>query len=287
MLPTLNVGDVIIVQGVPASQIYANYVNGDIVVFKYPMPSDPNFRIVHRAVKIQNQSGVWWITTHGDNNALGSEEIFNENDLIGKVVARIPYVGNFSLFTNKLGNSYFFIVLIVIIIGILFSLFTDEEKESAEKEQIAKKKLFGKLDVGMVFYIILDVLLVGFLFFNLFGSFTFWQIGAEPPQDVTIRGMYPDLQYYLGFRKPYNYVHNASLSQGFLTYTVNCFVTDGAHQDMRPGVPTFSWVQASLLILLLFNVWMAVKYFHIDKKLRALLKLKTETKESSENILKT
>jgi signal peptidase len=287
MLPTLNVGDVIIVQGVPAAQINANYINGDIVVFKSPRPEDPNFRIVHRAVKkVQSIDGTWTITTHGDNNPSGVEEQFNENALIGKVVAKVPYIGNFSLFVNKLGNFYIFLILIVIFIGILFSLFSDDtEKESAGKGQKEKRKLFGKLDIGMIFSIILEILLIGFLIFNISGSFTFWQIGADPPQGVTIRGMYPDLQYHLGFNIAYNDVHNASLSQGFLTYAINCFVTDGAHQGIRSGVPVFSWIQASLLLFLLFNVWMAVKYFHIDKKLGAMLKAKTEHKESSENNL--
>lgn len=290
MLPTLNVGDVIIIQGVSADQIKPDYLTGDIVVFRYPLPNDPNFRVVHRVVKVEPKpdGSGYLITTHGDN-VVGDKDQFSpwdSNALIGKVIARIPYLGNFSLFVNKLGNFYIFIVLIVIFVGILFSLFSDEEeKESTEKEQREKKKLFGKLDIGMIFSIILDALLIGFLIFSLFGSFTFWQIGADPPQDVTMMGMYADLQYHLGFTVAHNYIYNASLSQGFLTYAINCFVTDGIHQGIRPGVPTFSWMQMSLLIFLLFNLWIAVKYFHIDKKLGIMLKPKTEHKESSENNL--
>jgi len=285
MLPTLNVGDVIIVQGVSAAQINADYITGDIVVFKSPKPDDPNFRIVHRAVKkVQNSDGTWTITTHGDNNLVYAEEIFHESALIGKVIAKIPFVGNFALFVNRLGNFYFFLIVMIIFVGILFSLFSgDEEKESAEEEQKEKWKFFGKLDIKTIFFIILDVLLIGILLFSLFGSFTFYQIGADPPQNVTIMGMYPDLQYHLSFKEAHNNIHNASLSHGFLTYAINCFVTDGLHQGIRRGVPTFSWMQASLLVFLLLNLWIVIRHLHLDKKLEMMIRPKTELRESSKN----
>jgi signal peptidase len=264
MLPTLNVGDIIIVQGVPASQIYANYTTGDVVVYRSPYYSEK--LIVHRAVnKVPNSDGTWTITTKGDNNA-GPDSPFHESYLIGKVVARIPYVGNFVLFINALGNFYYFAIIIIIIINILFSVFFDtgEKKETANEEPHEKRKLFGKLDIGTIFFLILNVLLIGFTIFNLFGIFTFWQIGAEPPQYVAIRGMYPDVQYHESFKIAYNHVSEAILSQGFLTYKIDC-VVNGA---IRPGVPTFSWMQASILILVILNLWMANKYFQFAKRLK-------------------
>jgi signal peptidase len=261
MLPTLNVGDVIIVQGLPATQIKA----GDVVVFRSPY--EPDKRIVHRAVKIETGADGYWIITHGDNNPIGSDERFHESYLIGKVIARIPYVGNFPLFINSLGNFYYFTIIIIIIINILLSLFfdTDEEKKSIKEEPHEKRKLFGKLDIDTVFFLILNVLLIGFTIFNLFGNFTFWQIGAEPPQYVTIRGLYSDLQYQASFK----YISKAVLSQGFLTYQIDCSVNEA----IRPGVPTFSWMQASILTLLILNLWMANKYLHFAKRLKQALKL--------------
>jgi hypothetical protein len=183
------------------------------------------------------------------------------------VIARVPYIGNFVLFVNSLGNFYYFIIIIIIIVNILLSLLfdTDEEKKSIKEEPHEKRKLFGKLDIDIVFFLFLNVLLVGFTIFNLFGNFTFWQIGAEPPQNVTIRGLYSDLQYQASFR----YVSEAFLSQGFLTYQIDCSV-NGA---IRPGVPTFSWMQVSILILVLLNLWMANKYLHFAKRLKQAFKL--------------
>lgn len=269
MQPTLNVGDVIIIQGVSADQIYANYINGDIVVFKRPTIYDPNFRIVHRAVNIVKNpdNTTWTITTHGDNNPLGANEQFNSDDLIGKVIAKIPYVGNFSIYVNKLGNFYFFILIIIIVIGILLSLFTgDEEKESAENKPREKKKLFGKIDIDIIFFIALNAILIGLIIFSLYGSLTFYQMGADPAQDVTIRGIYPDLQYYSSFKVSYNYISNPSFSQGFLTYAINSSASDSIHGGVRPGVSAFSWMQALLLILVVYDLWKMIKLFELDKK---------------------
>jgi len=280
MLPTLNVGDVIIVQGVPAAQINANYTSGDIVVYKilYKRPdgTETEKLIVHRAVeKVPNPDGTWTITVKGDNNDV-SDSPFHETYLIGKVIARIPNVGNFVLFVNALGNFYYFVIIIIIIINILFSLFfdTNEKREPVNEEPREEKKLFGKLDIKTVFkvlkiisFLILNVLLIGFIIFSLFGSFTFWQPGADMvDKHVTIRGMYSDWQYQASFRAPQG---QAFLSQGFLTYQINCSV-NGA---IRPGVPTFSWMQVSILILVFLNLWMANKFLHLDKRLRTRLKL--------------
>lgn len=270
MLPTLNVGDVIIVQGVPASEIKADYLTGDIVVFR--SKTIPDYRIVHRAVRIQYIDSGYLITTHGDNNPIGSEERFDESYLIGKVVARIPYIGNFALFINALGNFYYFIIIIIIIINILLSFTpTGEEKKAEEGTSREKKRLFEKLTLKTLFLIILNALLIGFLVFNLFGSFTFWQIGANPAQYVTIRGMYSDLQYQANFGaqgNSHNNVTAAFLSQGFMTYQIDCLVNG----SVRTGIPTFSWVQATILVLLLLDFWAVAKFLHLAKKIKQALK---------------
>jgi signal peptidase len=265
MLPTLNVGDVIIVQGVSAAQINADYTTGDIIVYRDP--SHPDERIVHRAVEKVLKGNYYQFTTKGDNNA-GSDPPFNESYLVGKVIARIPYVGNFPLFVNALGNFYYFVIIIIIIINILLSLLfdSDEEKKSVDEEPHEKRKLFGKLDIETFFFLILDVLLVGFLIFSLFGVFTFWNPGAEThSHEVTIRGMYSDLQYHASFKQS---VSEVFLSQGFLTYQIDCLV-NGA---VRPGVPTISWMQVSILLLVFLNLWVANKYLQFAKKLGQALK---------------
>ena len=118
MLPTLNVGDLLIVQGTAAKDINANYGTGDIVIYEPNPITDPDFRVVHRAVKKELRADGYWITDQGDNNPPGGMT-FNEKQLIGKVILRIPYVGNLSLFTQSQGSVYLFFMIAVVLIIIL------------------------------------------------------------------------------------------------------------------------------------------------------------------------
>lgn len=260
MLPTLNVGDLIIVQGVPPAQIYANYINGDLIVFRSPY--NPNELIVHRAVKKEQINEAYYFTTHGDNNPTSSAEgPFPENYLIGKVVGRIPNVGNLALLFHSEQNTYIFIITLLIFIILILSFLSDSEKE----DEKAKRKLFG-LKIEAIYILVVNVLLIGFIAFNIWGSFTFWQPGAEMnPKWVTIQGMYPDIQFHQSFKSSYNNVAEVFLSHGFLTYTINCLVNDGIHAGMRPGVPTFSMAQLAVIILILFDFWKLMKFKRLGK----------------------
>jgi len=253
MVPTLNVGDLLIVQGTAAKDINASYGTGDIVIFK-PDESNPDFRVVHRAVKKENRTDGYWITTHGDNNP-SDDQSFNEKQLIGKVVARVPYLGNLSLFTQSQGSVYlFFMIAVVLIIILLIFWNTGSENEKGGQEPKKTKKLFGKLSYEAVIFTVINVLLICFIIFNLWGAFTFWQPGAtEGSQNVTIRGMYTDLQYHFTdpYIKSYNIISEASLLQGFFTYKIDSI----ANELPRSGVLTFSWFQFAILLLVVFDVW--------------------------------
>jgi len=258
MLPTLNVGDLIIVQHVDPAYLNANYTTGDIVVFKHPVTGK---LIVHRAVKKELRNDVYWITTHGDNNPPGADENFPEQNLVGKVIVKIPFVGNFALLLHSQGNVYLLIFLIILIsiIILTFPFTTEDESEPVkeEKQTEKRKRLFGKIDVKTVYVLILNLLIISFAIFSLWGAFTFWQPGADPPQAVTIRGMYPDLQYHESFKNSHNYVNGTILSQGFLTYKIDDCLLNGS---VRQGVPTFSWLQFSILILCIVDVWTLFDY---------------------------
>jgi len=249
MLPTLNVGDLIIVQGASASEVNASYGTGDIVVFKDS--SDPNFRIVHRAVKKEVIDGHYIIKTHGDNNSPG-EETVEESQLIGKVIARIPYVGNLSLLTQSQGNMYLFLLIAIILIVILMIFWnTGSDNETSNGKQKQGRKLFGKLPYSILHIAVINALLVSFVVFNLWGAFTFWQPGAVPAQYVTARGMSVDLQYHASFKGSYNNISTTFLSQGLFTYKID----STANGIPRSGVLTFSWLQFSILLLIVYDAW--------------------------------
>jgi signal peptidase I len=262
MLPTLNVGDLLIIQGTNPADINANYTTGDIVVFR--SPSNPDYRIVHRAVRRELTADGYVFTTHGDNNPTGAEEKFQASYLIGRVIARVPYVGNISLFMNAQGNIYY-IILAIILILIISTFYDTVRGKESENEPHERRKLFGKLDTEMIFVIVLNVLLISFAALNLWGAFTFWQPGAEPPQYVTVRGMYPDLQFHESFKKLYNNVNEAFVSHGFLTYKIDSMVDN----SIRPGVPTLSWAQVAIIMLIIFDVWKLAGFLRSRKTLNA------------------
>lgn len=101
MIPTLQVGDLIIVQGVPnANNIKAAPKDasepGDIIVFFNPAKpyKDPNDLIVHRAVDEILRNGTWYFKTQGDANLGPDSREVPEDYVVGKVVFfRIPLVG--------------------------------------------------------------------------------------------------------------------------------------------------------------------------------------------------
>lgn len=255
MLPTLNVGDVIIVQGVSsATQIRADPINGDIVVYQRP---GTDVRIVHRAIEVKENASGCWVVTKGDKNSL-SDAAFPESALIGKVIARIPFVGNVSLFVNKVGNFYFLLALIIVAFALFLSLLTDEEEASSKKEN-RERELFG-IKVRVIFSLILNFLLIGFTIFSFIGSFTFLQIGTEPnPHSVTVRGIYADLQFHETFVRQNSqplYTCTYSLSHGLFTYKIDCLMNG----SIRAGVPTLSWAQISILAIILLNARTLIKY---------------------------
>ena len=141
MAPTLNVGDLIIVQGgLNASDIFAAYGTGDIIVFRSPHGTGE--LIVHRAVAKYENSGTWYFTTKGDNNP-GTDNWnggVSESEVVGKVVGAIPYVGHIPLFIHTPSGIIIIVILLVILVLLEFAIpFVKErraQEESSEESDI-------------------------------------------------------------------------------------------------------------------------------------------------------
>ncbi|MEM2337380.1 MAG: signal peptidase I [Candidatus Bathyarchaeia archaeon] len=247
MLPTLNIGDLIVVQKIDPAQINADPkgLTGDILVYK-----KGDELIVHRAVKIEDRNGIYYITTRGDNSGV-DDPAWPSTNLVGKVIARIPYLGNIPLFLNSGRNTYILFLALLIIFIILMLPFG-----SNDKEKLVEKKSASKIDLG-IYYAVLNIVIIGLIIFSLYGSFTFWQPGAAPP-NATIRGMYADQQYHESFNV------KAILHQSLLTYKIDCEMSSGT----RLGVPTFAWYQFFTIILIIFNVWKIHSFLKSRKRCR-------------------
>jgi signal peptidase I len=119
---TLHTGDLIIVEGASTSGIHPgpNPV-GDILVFRESAQSDE--LIVHRAISETTIGGETFFVTQGDGNAVlglgpGPGSPTPAQNVIGKVVLRIPWIGYLALFMRDQSGEYVILALIIIIIAI-------------------------------------------------------------------------------------------------------------------------------------------------------------------------
>ena len=149
---TLHIGDLIIVQGVNPADLSDNYPNSDIIVFH--KPGDPSELIVHRIVDVDNVDGKLYFRTKGDGNGInkwphtplpseydpwsdGTAAGVSEDLVVGKVIMRIPLIGNIVLFMRN--SSGIVIVVIIAAILIIFEfvipLFRKKAPASPGEEQ--------------------------------------------------------------------------------------------------------------------------------------------------------
>ena len=92
MEPTLMPGDLIFVQEVEIEDVRAGQ-EGDIVAFYQPGSGKTRI-VVHRAFeKVVSGNGAILLRTKGDNVAVPDNWYVTEEELIGKVVFRIPFLG--------------------------------------------------------------------------------------------------------------------------------------------------------------------------------------------------
>jgi len=137
---TLHTGDLIIIQGVNASDIRPGpYPNGDILVFRLSSQSDQ--LIVHRAIAETTVDGKISFVTQGDaNSAPGPGSPTPAENVIGKVVLRIPWIGHLALLMRDQSGVYLIIALIIIIIAVELVLSVIGSKEAETKKEEAALK---------------------------------------------------------------------------------------------------------------------------------------------------
>jgi signal peptidase I len=135
--PTLQTGDLIIIERVNPEDIYANPGNGDILVFTYTDPvTGESTLIVHRAVnKTVDQNGEIEFITWGDNNyGPGPGSPTPASSVIGKVIMRIPWFGWLALFMRN--SSAIYIIAVVIVLLIIVELVLPESTTQKEKTEL-------------------------------------------------------------------------------------------------------------------------------------------------------
>jgi signal peptidase len=134
MVPTLEVGDLVVVQSVP----YSNLQIGDIIVFSPPNGAGGCLAedIVHRIVNITSQG----IYTQGDNRITNprpdepdSWPPVTANCVHGEVMFALPYLGKISeAFPPPL--NYILVAIIIIFIFMLELLGSGKKEEPEESK---------------------------------------------------------------------------------------------------------------------------------------------------------
>ena len=132
---TLHVGDLLVLQGVDPRSLNTQYPNSDIIVFHNP--NNPEELIVHRIVTAEERDGVLYFRTKGDGNpttrwpntpqpseydpwARPSEPGVAQDQVVGKVIMRIPWLGNVVLYMRTQAGLLLVAVLITLLIVIEF-----------------------------------------------------------------------------------------------------------------------------------------------------------------------
>ncbi len=115
MVPTLNIGDVVIIVGVNPEDVKV----GDIIVYnkvsftasKEPVILSLKTPIIHRVIGIIKVGDRVFFITKGDANIAKDSWYIPQEGVLGEAVMlngyplRIPYVGYFSLFLHNLIRS--------------------------------------------------------------------------------------------------------------------------------------------------------------------------------------
>jgi signal peptidase len=130
MIPTLNVGDLLVLQSHAPEAINV----GDIIVYTASWHDKP---IVHRIVERQLVGTEYRYFTQGDNNTIRDPGYRVYDDIVGVVVFTIPYLGYVTLFLHEPYGIAIVIVLFIALLILPEFVFKekDEEKEKSSEEQ--------------------------------------------------------------------------------------------------------------------------------------------------------
>jgi len=140
MVPTLEVGDLIIVRGVDPREITV----GTIIVFRDPTNYEPlNVLtatgvklIVHRVQGLEQKGDEIHFRTKGDHNPVQDPWIVPANYVVGVVIGRIPYVGIAVMkLREPFGRGLIIILILVLVIYMFIEAGGKQRKEKSVELQ--------------------------------------------------------------------------------------------------------------------------------------------------------
>lgn len=133
MVPTINVYDVIVNKKVTHPE---DIKEGDIITFISTSNISKGMTITHRVVKIEENNGVYEFTTRGDNNPVTDSGKVKIENVLGKVILKIPQLGRVQYFLATKGGWLIAVILpaaLIIINDIKKILKLSKAKNKVEK----------------------------------------------------------------------------------------------------------------------------------------------------------
>ncbi len=106
MIPTINIGDVVILTENDNPNVY------DIIGFR----DNSSTVIVHRVIDKKEIDEQIMFQTKGDNNNTADIDLVKREDIEGKYQTKIPYIGNGIMF---LYNNFIIVVVIIVVFLII------------------------------------------------------------------------------------------------------------------------------------------------------------------------
>lgn len=129
MDPALPVGSIVLTQKSTA------YHLNEIVAFK-----KTDKTVTHRIVEVENKNNVLYYKTKGDANNVADTDLVRKDNVLGKMIFSIPYLGLLVLFLKTIPGFIIFIVLPAIIY-IIFEIFNIKNEMAKDIEKKLLKKM--------------------------------------------------------------------------------------------------------------------------------------------------
>ncbi len=123
MKPNLNTGDIIIIKKTNDDEIYL----GDIITYK---SSENSERITHRIVEKSEDIYI----TKGDNNKIEDKVMVRTEDIEGKYIFKIPFIGKMFLKVENMFYAFFLTIIILTIFLYNRRTFSKSEIRREKKE---------------------------------------------------------------------------------------------------------------------------------------------------------
>jgi len=133
MEPAIETGSIVV------SKSFNNYKIGEVITFQ--LSSANKTPTTHRIVEMEVQEGNPLYTTKGDANNAPDREVVRNNQVIGKVVLNIPFLGYAVNFVKK---PVGFLLIIIIPAGIIIldevkKIYKELKKKKSKEKEIEKE----------------------------------------------------------------------------------------------------------------------------------------------------